>query len=171
MLIMSIAASVMTNLRTLARGCSFAVKTAHRGERAQSLVELALVLPILVFTLAAVLDISLAFYSYAGVGNAVRQGVRYGTMWNNCNNDSGIRNYTVASSSPPAVLINDASHIVISAVQSLSNATAVPSGACTTGNFLTVEARYDYAAASPLITFIAPNGVIPFVISSSSIVD
>ncbi len=171
MIIRSIAASICTILRAQARSCSGAAKTAHHCQRAQSLVELALVLPILVFTLAAVLDISLAFYSYAGVGNAVRQGVRYGTMWSNCNDNNGIRSYVVASSMPPAMIINDESHIVVSAVQSVSNATAVPSGSCTPGNFLTVEARYDYVAASPLISLVAPNGVIPLVISASSIVD
>ncbi|TMF56671.1 MAG: pilus assembly protein [Chloroflexi bacterium] len=48
----------------------------HRGERAQSMVEMAMIAPILVFILLAVIDFGRAAYDYATLAGAVRDGAR-----------------------------------------------------------------------------------------------
>ena len=47
-----------------------------RSERGQSLVELALVLPLLILLLAGVADLGRAFFSYIQITNAAREGAR-----------------------------------------------------------------------------------------------
>jgi len=48
-----------------------------RSERGQSLVELALVLPLLILLLMGIADLGRAFYSYIEITNAAREGARY----------------------------------------------------------------------------------------------
>src|ERR671932_178674 len=47
-------------------------------ERGQSLIELALTLPILMLILTGVLDLGRAYYAYITVTNAAREGARWG---------------------------------------------------------------------------------------------
>lgn len=54
----------------------------HRRERGQSLVETAVVLPILLLLLAAVVDFGRAFDAYIVLTNAAREGARYTTLSN-----------------------------------------------------------------------------------------
>ncbi len=51
-----------------------------KGE-GQSLVELALLLPVLILILAAALDVGRAFQTYIVVINAAREGARYATLY------------------------------------------------------------------------------------------
>jgi Flp pilus assembly protein TadG len=50
----------------------------RRGERGQSVVEAALVLPLLVIMMAIVVDLGRAFFAYTAVIDAAREGARYG---------------------------------------------------------------------------------------------
>jgi Flp pilus assembly protein TadG len=50
-----------------------------RGERGQSLVETAVVFPILVLLLAAIIDFGRAFDAYIILTNAAREGARFGS--------------------------------------------------------------------------------------------
>lgn len=49
-------------------------------ERGQSLVELALILPVLMLVLVGIFDFGRAFYAYNALSNAAREGARYGTV-------------------------------------------------------------------------------------------
>jgi Flp pilus assembly protein TadG len=49
-----------------------------RSERGQSLVELALVLPLLILLLSGMVDLGRAFYGYISITNGAREGARYG---------------------------------------------------------------------------------------------
>ncbi len=49
-----------------------------RQSRGQSLVEFALLIPVLMFVLAGVLDLGRAYYSYVMITNAAREGASYG---------------------------------------------------------------------------------------------
>jgi len=51
----------------------------RRREKGQSLVEMALLFPILLLILAAVIDTARAFDAYINLTNAVREGARYGS--------------------------------------------------------------------------------------------
>ena len=48
-----------------------------RSEQAQSLVETALLLPVLLMILVGIVDIGRAYYSYIQLTNAAREGARY----------------------------------------------------------------------------------------------
>ena len=50
-----------------------------RSERGQSLVELALVLPLLILLLAGMADLGRAFFSYIEITNAAQEGTRAGS--------------------------------------------------------------------------------------------
>ena len=50
-----------------------------RSERGQSLVELALVLPLLILLLAGIADLGRAFFSYIEITNAAQEGARAGS--------------------------------------------------------------------------------------------
>jgi Flp pilus assembly protein TadG len=65
--------------------------------RGQSLVEFALVLPILVLILAISADFGRAFSAYIAVGGAAREGAAFGMMSTaNSANQTGIRNAALA---------------------------------------------------------------------------
>lgn len=148
------------------------IKRAGNGRQAgQSLAEFALVLPILLFTLSSMVDLAFAFYSYSSLGNAVRQGVRYGSFWNNANDDAAIRNHVAATVSSGVGVVNDASHIVVSAIQSATDTTAVPSGSRASGNLLNIEVHYDYTPISPMLPVVLPDGKISFTVSAAALID
>jgi hypothetical protein len=48
-----------------------------RSERGQSLVELALVLPLLILLLSGMVDLGRAFYGYISITNGAREGARH----------------------------------------------------------------------------------------------
>jgi Flp pilus assembly protein TadG len=48
-----------------------------RAERGQSLVELALVLPLLILLLTGMVDLGRAFYGFISITNGAREGARY----------------------------------------------------------------------------------------------
>lgn len=56
------------------------VSDLQHKEEGQSLVELALLLPVLILILAGALDLGRAFYAYTTVVNAAREGARYGAF-------------------------------------------------------------------------------------------
>jgi Flp pilus assembly protein TadG len=67
-----------------------------RKERGQSLVEFALVLPLLVVFLLAILDFAWVLRSYVTITNAGREGARYGVT---CKTDADIQSRVVDLSS------------------------------------------------------------------------
>ena len=58
-----------------------AQRNRDRKSRGQSLVEFALVLPLLAVIILGALDLGRAFFTYIIVTNAAREGARYGTTW------------------------------------------------------------------------------------------
>lgn len=51
-----------------------------RAERGQSLIEYALVMPILLLVFLGIADFARVIFSYDTIGNAAREGARYGTV-------------------------------------------------------------------------------------------
>jgi len=64
-------------------------RRAGRGQVGQALVEFALVLPVLLLILAAIVDFGRLFYSVLAVHHAAREGARYGVV--HAADDEGIR--------------------------------------------------------------------------------
>ena len=67
-------------MRTQVRPDRKAEPGTRRRERGQSLVETAIVVPILLLLVAAVVDFGRIFDAYIVLTNAVREGARYGTL-------------------------------------------------------------------------------------------
>jgi Flp pilus assembly protein TadG len=124
-------------------------------ERGQSLVEFALVLPILLILLAGVLDVARMYYVYVVLTDAAAEGVSY------------------AAANPPADPSDpeDANATEIEA-RTLSACTGVDDGVqaididcptcpnVTTGDAITVTATYRYSVMTPFLNAMFDGGTI-----------
>jgi len=109
----------------------------------QSLVEFAIVLPLLVLILIGIFDLGRAFYSLITITNAAREGARYATFYPN--NITGIQNIAVGEASGSGINIIG------------TNVTRTcPTGSCTSGNPVLVTVQYQY---NFILNFFVPNGV------------
>lgn len=106
----------------------------HEG--GQDLVEFALILPLLLVLLIAIVDFSLAFFSYNSIANGAREGARYGVI--HPDDAAGIQARALAS----AIGLDQAAVTVNVACADINAATI----ACTDANAATVSvtASYDY---------------------------
>jgi Flp pilus assembly protein TadG len=78
-------------------GSRHALGSRRSTSRGQSLVEFALVVPILVLILALSADFGRAFSAYIAVGGAAREGAAFGMLSStNATNTTGIRNAALA---------------------------------------------------------------------------
>ncbi|MHB1413914.1 MAG: TadE/TadG family type IV pilus assembly protein [Chloroflexota bacterium] len=111
--------------------------------RGQSLVELALLLPMLVMILLGALDLGRAFYSYAAVANATRTGAAYAI------NATGLTSYTVAER---VDIVKDliqreaASQVAIAR----TDITVTPNNSMTSGTSAVIEVKYTFRLLNPL---------------------
>ena len=85
----------------------------QRGKRAQSLVEMALIAPILIMMLVSVVDFGRAAYDYSTLSGAVREGARQaaltgGIRMTNADVINAVRKYAVGLSLAPASCVNGA---------------------------------------------------------------
>lgn len=67
------------------------MSTAMRKQRAQSLVELAILLPVLLIIFMLILDLGRGIYYYSVIHNAAREGARWGVI--HPDDDDGIRDH------------------------------------------------------------------------------
>jgi len=56
------------------------IRSKHKNEKGQSLVEFALVLPILVLLILGIIDFGMIFHGYVTVNTAAREGARHGVV-------------------------------------------------------------------------------------------
>ena len=122
-----------------------ATKTKDKalGRRGQSLVELALLLPMLVMILLGALDLGRAYYSYAAVANATRTGAAYAI------NATGLTSYTVAERID---IVKDliqreaASQVAIAR----TDITVTPDTSMTSGTSAEIQVKYKFHLLNPL---------------------
>jgi Flp pilus assembly protein TadG len=100
------------------------------GERGQSMVELAIVLPVLVVLLFGIVQFGIAFNNYVTLTDAVRAGARAGAV---ARNDSNPSNDAVNA------VLNSATNLNQSNLNVSVNSTWAP------GSDLTVSATYPYS--------------------------
>jgi Flp pilus assembly protein TadG len=108
----------------------------RRGLLGQSIVEFALVLPIFLLILCAILDFGVLLYSRMTVINAAREGARAATLM---------------AGEPPSVIRARAADRASAAAGGLSVTTNTTCGACKPGDFVTVTVSYDHHAFFPLL--------------------
>jgi Flp pilus assembly protein TadG len=107
-----------------------------RRRNGQSLVEFAVVLPIFLLILCAILDFGALLYSQMTVINAAREGARAATL--------------MAGESQGAIEAR-AGDRASAAAGGLDVHTDAACGACKAGNFVTVTVRYDHHLFFPLL--------------------
>lgn len=112
---------------------------AQRGERGQSLVELAISLTAILLLLSGAVDFSIAYFSFSAMQDAAQEGALYGSI--NPTDEEGIEDRVRQASSNPVNLSNeDLVDVVVT----------VPGDACE-GNEVRVNVIYDYPISMPFI--------------------
>jgi Flp pilus assembly protein TadG len=111
----------------------------QRGERGQSLVELALSLTIILLLLAGAVDFSIAYFSFSAMQDAAQEGALYGSI--NPTDEAGLITRVRSASTTPVDLSNeDLVDVVVT----------LPGDACE-GNEIRVNLVYDYPISMPFI--------------------
>ena len=117
-----------------------------RREKGQSLLELALILPVLLIVLAGVLDLGRLYYSYIAVTDAAAEGATYAAM----HPDVGERDE----------VFQRAQEASRGLVQIDNSMVEVDCPSVTSGAPVTVTVSYSFTVATPLINVIVPDGTL-----------
>ncbi len=127
------------------------------GERGQSLVEFALILPLLVLILMGVFDFGRAFFAYNAISGGAREGARYGVIHPTARDGDGLPPYdpdTIEERAVAQTFILDMDEVDVQVT-----------GGTGRGQPLTVNVTYDFYAITPLIGDIIGN---PLTLRSSA---
>lgn len=111
----------------------------QRGERGQSLVELAISLTIIMLLLAGAVDFSIAYFSFSAMQDAAQEGALYGSI--NPSDTAGIITRVRSASTTPVDLSNE----------DLVDVKVNLTGAACEGNEIRVNVIYDYPISMPFI--------------------
>lgn len=115
-----------------------------RNEKGQSLVEFAILLPILLLLLMGILEFGIMLNSYLTINNSAREGARLGIV---AGSDLEI-NQLIATISPNL----DSGNIIVNITPSEGNRIS--------GGTLTVEVIYNYQVTIPIISNILNDVVV-----------
>ena len=126
----------------------FPVKPS-RGERGQSLVELAISMTVIMMLLVGAVDFSIAYFTFAALEDAAQEGALYGSI--NPNDTSGIITRVRTASTDPVDLADQAAVDVQVSV----------SGTPCEGNAIEVNVLYDYPISMPFLGTILGAQSIP----------
>jgi len=117
-----------------------------RKEKGQSMLELALVLPLLIIILAGVLDLGRLYYAYVAVTDAAAEGASYAAIHpEQRDRDEVFRRAQEASRG---------------LVQIAPDMVAVDCPTVASGAPITVTVSYSFTVATPVINAIVPDGVL-----------
>ena len=94
------------------------MRLLHRGQRGQSLVELALVMLLLLLLLVGVVDFGRAFHSYITITNASREGARRASRFPRAEDEDHIKGAAIREAQLSDVAL-DPSDIVIDSLPAL----------------------------------------------------
>ena len=111
-------------------------------ERGQSLVEIALVMPIFIVLIMGIVDFGLALRSYVTVTNSVREGARYAIVCPSTTSDSPIADRVQSSSNGLVAAAN------------VTVTWQTSSQRCKSGDSVKVEGFTDYSYITPLASFL-----------------
>lgn len=112
---------------------------ARRGERGQSLVELAISLTVIMLLLAGAVDFSIAYFSFSAMQDAAQEGALYGSI--HPDDVQGIKDRVRNASSNPVDLSD----------QDLVEVNVTFPGQICEGNEVVVSVIYDYPISMPFI--------------------
>ncbi len=115
-------------------------------QRGQTLVEFALLLPVLILLVLAIFEFGRAFYAYSTVANAAREAARFGTV--DPTNTQGIRD--AAKNKSVALGLQDGD-ILVSCPDDNGSCTDNGSGNNLITHRIQVTINYTFTAVVPLI--------------------
>jgi Flp pilus assembly protein TadG len=115
--------------------------STNKVNKGQSLVETALILPVLLLLLTGIIDFGLLFNSYLVVSNASREGARHAAVGDS---DAQIR---AVAGNAAATLDPDRLTVEITPGEAARD----------TGDSVTVTVRYGYSMATPVIAAFFPE--------------
>lgn len=118
----------------------------QRGERGQSLVELAMSLTIILFLLAGAVDFSIAYFTFSAMHDAAQEGAVYGSI--RPDDEDGIKDRVRNASTNP-IDLSDTGLVDVQVKLSGDSCTDIHC-ACE-GNDVTVDVIYDYPISMPFI--------------------
>jgi Flp pilus assembly protein TadG len=118
----------------------------RRGERGQSLVELAMSLTIILFLLAGAVDFSIAYFTFSAMHDAAQEGAVYGSV--KPYDKQGIKDRVRNASTNP-VDLSDQDLVTVDVA--LSGDSCVDIHCACEGNEVTVNVIYDYPISMPFI--------------------
>ena len=135
--------------------CKHPSQHPARHERGQSLVEFAIMLPVLLILLMGVVDLGRAYYTYLALRDAAAEGANFGAVYPHCVSSAECANpnnivHRVRQSAPSGGLVNW-SDAIISPV--------VPSP--TPGQSLTVTVSFTYTIITPVANAIIGSQTMP----------
>ncbi len=143
-----------------------------RGGRAQGLVEFALVLPIVVFSVFMLFDLGRAVYYYSVLTNAAREGARYGVV--NCvSNATGVPSLAIPQQAVIDKVVErsfgvipDPSNIQV-LIEKTTRTFGSGQGAVTRDEYsLRIKVTYAYAPLTPFLNRFLGSNVIQVVTDS-----
>jgi Flp pilus assembly protein TadG len=135
------------------------------GERGQTLIELALLVPILLIIVTAIVDFGFAFRDYIAVTNAAREGARYAvTGCTTTAQQDAIKQKVVTSSH--GLLTN--SDVVVDALPATASVDNCSTSAPGTGNAIKVKASHTYHFVTPLGSLVSAFGSHTITMTSST---
>lgn len=111
------------------------------GERGQSVVELALILPVLLLITLAAADFARLFIADVSVANAAREAARYGSL--HYGDTAGIQNQAYVELGSATVVVDPSR---VSSVDVSRSAAPSPPG----GNQIAVTVRYRFDLVTPI---------------------
>lgn len=135
-------------------------KSFKKGEKGQAMVELALVLPILLFILLGIIEFGHIFYSYLVIQNATRDGARYGVVWDSSNN------HYVTNQEVTLVLKDKTTVLQKSNTNLAINLTPTTESLKAAGKNFEVNIVYNVPLFTPIWDKLLPN---PFPISAKTV--
>ncbi|MCH7998421.1 MAG: pilus assembly protein [Chloroflexi bacterium] len=110
----------------------------QRGEKGQALVEFALLVPIFLILLFAIVDFGMGFHSWITVTNSAREGARLGAV-------AATEQQIIDRVHDTATLINEETNMDVL----VTNAQGLP------GESVVVQVDYDYDLITPLASLVA----------------
>ncbi len=132
------------------------IKQDKKGERGQSLVELAMTFMVLMLLLSVAVDLGRLFLSYVAVREAAQEGAVYGSI--NPDDIQEIEQRVRTSSSSP-VDLEDTSAVEVSQ--------SAPGGRCA-GNPINVSVVYHFQITMPLVSAIIGSNAFPLSLTASA---
>lgn len=149
-----------------------ALLNSQRRERGQSLVEIAISLPVIILILLGTIDFGMAIFSYAIIRDAAQEGALYGSF--NPDNKAEIENRARYISpqgeddifSSPVDLTNK--DLIQVEIKAIGNSCQGTTGG--EANSLRVRVRYYYPFLMPFIGSIVGSDTIPLTGSATNVI-